>query len=460
MDEEKTIVAMEDLLEDQNSLIIDTLMSCCPDEDDNVVVFEEELDATVEDSAKFRMELAGSPVCVSSFDGTEGLLDDEFHGDVDDEFEVIDPDKVNEDCTKLCASILEKDTKKAVEMGLFSPKVTNGCMDFAPPAAFVTPDHHEASSHPTLLETLLQAKRQLVFSSPLKGVDLCGVHRPYPVSCWPAISSQLTHRLAPPDPGMPLEKIRSSREPPYLPLVGKTSNETASTVRTTLLPKVLSTDEESIMPSPSLTVPDAKSKTPTQGGKNKQKAKKKTPIKRKGTFSERDKERWNCRVKMLKEFASIHGHCRVPYKYPPNQDLANWCKRQRHQYSLYVGKSDDTKKKSALTEERIQTLVGLGFCWDVQESSWEDQFQKLVKYRNEHGHCDVSKTNKSVGRWVHIQRTRFRLGCLSKARTAKLESIGFLWRSPKKMKLVPSKAQKNSEPRPVPKKVGSGTHTC
>jgi superfamily II DNA or RNA helicase len=64
------------------------------------------------------------------------------------------------------------------------------------------------------------------------------------------------------------------------------------------------------------------------------------------------------------------------------------------------------------------------------ESSWDVNFGKLVKFKEEHGHCRVPRTHSKLyqlGNWSHIQRTYYFAGKLSLDRCSRLEAIGFDW---------------------------------
>jgi hypothetical protein len=69
---------------------------------------------------------------------------------------------------------------------------------------------------------------------------------------------------------------------------------------------------------------------------------------------------WDERLKELKTFQLIHGHCRVPRSRSKgaNYDLANWVTYQRRQYiPVRLG------KKAQIWVKRIQKLDELGFDW-------------------------------------------------------------------------------------------------
>ena len=100
--------------------------------------------------------------------------------------------------------------------------------------------------------------------------------------------------------------------------------------------------------------------------------------------------------------------------------LGQWAVTQRQRY-----------KKGELETARIDLLESIGFRWVVrnQPHSWEQQFERLVLYKVKHKTTCVSPTTgKDVLRkWVYQQRTRYKIGTLSKDQITRLESIGFRW---------------------------------
>ena len=67
---------------------------------------------------------------------------------------------------------------------------------------------------------------------------------------------------------------------------------------------------------------------------------------------------WMDRFNELKEYKEKYGHCNVPQKWKENPSLGRWVDNQKTQHQkLYDG------KKTNLTVERIQLLVGLKFEW-------------------------------------------------------------------------------------------------
>ena len=68
--------------------------------------------------------------------------------------------------------------------------------------------------------------------------------------------------------------------------------------------------------------------------------------------------------------------------------------------------------------------------------NWDEMYQQLQLYKNEHGNCYVPRkyeSNLSLGRWVATQRTQYNAKETGEKRSitenqiVMLDSIGFLW---------------------------------
>ena len=73
-----------------------------------------------------------------------------------------------------------------------------------------------------------------------------------------------------------------------------------------------------------------------------------------------------------------------------------------------------------------------------QQTQWTEQFEELLKFNEQHGHCAVPHSNPEnqvLARWVKRQRYQYKLKMAGKettmneARTKRLENIGFVWDS-------------------------------
>eukprot|EP00547_Thalassionema_nitzschioides_P017016 CAMPEP_0194250754 /NCGR_PEP_ID=MMETSP0158-20130606/23846_1 /TAXON_ID=33649 /ORGANISM="Thalassionema nitzschioides, Strain L26-B" /LENGTH=203 /DNA_ID=CAMNT_0038987669 /DNA_START=71 /DNA_END=679 /DNA_ORIENTATION=+ len=150
---------------------------------------------------------------------------------------------------------------------------------------------------------------------------------------------------------------------------------------------------------------------------------------------------WHARLQDLVQFQIEHRHCLVPYRYPKNQALACWVKKQRYAYKQYLKQQQEiltsgtSSISTSMEEKRIKILDELGFVWDSHQAKWEQMFRELLGYRKNHGDCDVPAKyppNKPLGLWVTRQRiTRREAGTNMSHTVAKrivmLESIGFMW---------------------------------
>ncbi len=74
---------------------------------------------------------------------------------------------------------------------------------------------------------------------------------------------------------------------------------------------------------------------------------------------------WEQRLKELREFKEVHGHCNVPSTWSENQPLAYWVFKQRGQYRMFKQglKSGNRNSRCNMTADRIAQLDILGFEW-------------------------------------------------------------------------------------------------
>lgn len=148
--------------------------------------------------------------------------------------------------------------------------------------------------------------------------------------------------------------------------------------------------------------------------------------------SKRVDDHWDLMFRQLEEYKSAHGDCLVPSRYEENYKLGKWVETQRYEYtklqraaeSLDKGEDgEDAPDKSKatnprLTAERRARLEAIGFEWKVKhkmkryyDRQWDNMFEKLLKYKEEHGHCLVPKRyppDVKLGTWVHTQRIQYR----------------------------------------------------
>jgi len=133
---------------------------------------------------------------------------------------------------------------------------------------------------------------------------------------------------------------------------------------------------------------------------------------------------WEIRYEELVAYKEEFGNCDVQVPRDKNGigknqlQLAFWVRYNRTQY-----------KDQALSEERIQKLNAIGFEWALGEwIEWEDQFEKLIKFKERFGHLKVTqrwKEDPTFGKWVYRQRQNYKQGILSAEKIEKLNNIGF-----------------------------------
>ena len=146
----------------------------------------------------------------------------------------------------------------------------------------------------------------------------------------------------------------------------------------------------------------------------------KKPVVRLGV-STTNSAQWTLRFEELKKFKETHGHCNISQRDPTNRPLGQWVVTQRKAYT-----------KSKMSTERKEKLDAIGFDFvDTNSTQWTIRFEELKKFKETHGHCNVSQrdpTNRPLGQWVVTQRQAYTKNKMSTERKEKLDSIGFVFR--------------------------------
>ncbi|MBQ3421733.1 MAG: Helicase associated domain protein [Romboutsia sp.] len=132
-----------------------------------------------------------------------------------------------------------------------------------------------------------------------------------------------------------------------------------------------------------------------------------------------DNERWEFMFQKLIEFKSIFGHANVLRSYKDKQ-LATWVHTQR-------------KFKDTMPNERKEKLLSIGFKFKIAEDenqkNWEEMFDKLLEFKREFKHVNVSSRykDKKLANWVNSQRKAYKANKLDDYRYDKLVSVGFMF---------------------------------
>ena len=134
---------------------------------------------------------------------------------------------------------------------------------------------------------------------------------------------------------------------------------------------------------------------------------------------------WEQSFQKLLAYKNEHGNVLVPrnYKTSDGFGLGRWVKAQRR-----------AEKLGMLGQDKKHWLDQVGFVWGIRhaEYTWEQSFQKLLAYKNEHGNVLVPRNYKTsdgfgLGWWVTSQRRKDKLGTLGQDNKHQLEQVGFVW---------------------------------
>jgi hypothetical protein len=148
------------------------------------------------------------------------------------------------------------------------------------------------------------------------------------------------------------------------------------------------------------------------------------------TKEEKEERVWNEFFQRLKAYRREYLDCCVPRQFKEDPSLGIWVSNQR---ALY--------KRGALPSHRKEKLESVKFTLSInaspperdhskQDEKWFAQYNVLVEFHKDHGHCLVPnnyKKDKSLGKWVARQRTTNKEGSMRPDRFQPLEDIGFVW---------------------------------
>ncbi|KAL3928876.1 MAG: hypothetical protein SGBAC_012456 [Bacillariaceae sp.] len=126
----------------------------------------------------------------------------------------------------------------------------------------------------------------------------------------------------------------------------------------------------------------------------------------------------------LAEFRKTHGHLAPG----PSNKLYGWIEAQRDRYK--------TERNRPMKKLELYLLERIGFAWASEraEVMWQEMFDNLVQFQNEHGHMQVKRLDHpTLYSWMKSQRARYKAKGSSELpshRIKQLKTIGFRWTGP------------------------------
>ena len=117
-----------------------------------------------------------------------------------------------------------------------------------------------------------------------------------------------------------------------------------------------------------------------------------------------------------------HGDTAVPFRWKEDPKLARWVAKQR-----------ERRKADSIPDGQVRLLDELGFSWKMRErGTWDDRLNEIAAFKAKNGHCEIPLNypeNPKLGQFVNNTRTQRNSGKLAADRIAKLNALGFVWKS-------------------------------
>lgn len=120
------------------------------------------------------------------------------------------------------------------------------------------------------------------------------------------------------------------------------------------------------------------------------------------------------RIQQLQTFLADTGTLNVDHNYKHNSNLGGWAVEMSSQYADWKsGKTQPSQEDIA----KFDQLTTLGFQFNCGQHygtkrSWEDQYNALVKFKEQNGNARVPlkyKADLRLGKWVQVQRQQYKL---------------------------------------------------
>lgn len=139
-------------------------------------------------------------------------------------------------------------------------------------------------------------------------------------------------------------------------------------------------------------------------------------------WSSNDQE-WHTNFNLLKQFKADNGYFPSIEDANSNKEVDHlyiWCRSQRAHY-----------KKGTLSDERIELLNSIEYplVMPSKDDIWDKKYEELKSIRDELGKFPLYEEipDKSLKKWVAVQRKSFDDGVMEKDKISKLNELNFPW---------------------------------
>ena len=151
--------------------------------------------------------------------------------------------------------------------------------------------------------------------------------------------------------------------------------------------------------------------------------------------TKKDDKSWHKFFEEMKQYKEERHTIKIQKRDIENRHLYDWSARQHK-----------SAKENRLPLDKKELLIRLGFVFSdnsneaedpreiiytkKQDEDWDKMYEKLVDYKDRHGHCRVSfnDTDRCLATWVSRQRSLFNKRKLGPNRVRRLDTIGFVWK--------------------------------
>lgn len=128
---------------------------------------------------------------------------------------------------------------------------------------------------------------------------------------------------------------------------------------------------------------------------------------------------WSSKYALLRRYIAEHG---------PNVPSKD-CIVCGVNISIWVGDQRTAYRKGYLSKERQKLLEDIGFSLNTYNDAWDEMFNLLLEYKDEHGNMNIPKRDKykgkTLGTWCQHQRDDYKTGEILPERYERLKEIGF-----------------------------------